>query len=367
MPILWRYLVQNFLRSFLLCLGAFLAILLTSRLEEIAHFSSLGADLRLITLFTLFQIPYILPIAIPVSCLIASILLMQRLSSDQELTALRSSGFSLKKIIAPLLLLAAFISLFNFYTVSELATLSHLKANFLKNELRSVNPLLLFHNKPLMQMKGIYYDAKGGSKLGQSAKDVVIAIPDEKRHALNLVLAKEMSANEQDFSTKQLSILSPFKPASEEGLSELILETLQTASAPLENFSQLIQKKTYSIHNDTLNMGFLLLRLQEYKKEEDAKPIRQIYSEIARRITAGLSPFTFTLLGLSFGMSISRLKNKFFLAFPIGLAALYLTSFFAGKAFESKVILAYSLYLFPHLIIAFASIYKIKNISKGIA
>jgi lipopolysaccharide export system permease protein len=359
MPILWRYLAQNFLRVFGLCLGAFLAILLTSRLEEIAHFSSLGADLRMIGLFTLFQIPYILPIAIPVSCLIASILLMKRLSSDQELVALRSSGFSLNKIIAPLLLLGAFISLFNFYTVSELATLSHLKANFLKNELRSVNPLLLFHNKPLMQMKGIYYDARGGSKLGQSAKNVIIAMPDEKRHSLNLFLAKEMSANDQDFSAQSLSILSPIKSSSEDGYSDLILETLQHTKAPLENFSELIQKKTYSINNDTLNMGFLLLRLQ------DGGEKRQIYSEIARRISAGLAPFTFTLLGLCFGMSISRLKNKYSLAFPMGLAALYLTCFFAGKAFESQTILAYSLYLLPHFIIIAASIYKIENISKG--
>lgn len=363
MPILWRYLAQNFLRTFFLCLGAFLAILLTSRLEEIAHFSSLGADLRLIGLFTLFQIPYILPIAIPVSCLIASILLMQRLSADQELTALRSSGFSLNKIIAPLLLLGAFISLFNFYTVSELATLSHLKANFLKNELRSVNPLLLFHNKPLMQMKGIYYDARGGSKLGASAKDVIIGMPDEKRHGLNLILAKEMSANEQTFSAKQLSILSPFKSAPEVGFSDLILETLQNAEAPLENFSELIQKKTYPINNDTLNMGFLLLR----KNESDPKQIRQIYSEIARRISAGLSPFTFTLLGLCFGMSISRLRKKYSLAFPTCLAALYLTCFFAGKAFESNPPLACSLYLVPHIIIIAASVYKIENISKGIA
>lgn len=355
MPTLWRYLAGSFSRTFLLCLAAFLAILLTSRLEEIAHFSSLGADLRLITLFTLFQIPYILPIAIPVSCLIASILLMQRLSSDQELTALRSLRFSLNKVITPVLILAAFISLFNFYTVSELATLSHLKANFLKNELRSVNPLLLFHNKPLMQMKGIYYDATGGSKLGTSAKDVILSIPNEKRHSLNLVFAKHLSADDDEFSADQLSILSP------QGKGDnMILETFQDAKAPIEGFSQIIQKKVYPINNDTLNMGYLLLRKQKENKQ-------QIYSEIARRISSGLSPFTFTLLGLSFGMSITRLKKGYSLVFPIGLAALYLICFFAGKAFETKSYLACTLYFLPHLIIIFASIYKIDKISKGIA
>ena len=74
MPIIWRYLIGQFVKvSFTTVLG-FIAILLTMRLDEIAHFASLGAPLRALTLFTFYQVFYILPIALPLSCLIHAFL-----------------------------------------------------------------------------------------------------------------------------------------------------------------------------------------------------------------------------------------------------------------------------------------------------
>jgi lipopolysaccharide export system permease protein len=273
--------------------------------------------------------------------------------------------------MAPLLILGTFISIFNFYTVSELATLSHLKANFLKSELRSINPLLLLHNKPLMQLKGIFYDAKGGSKLGQSASNIILALPDEKKHLLNLFIAGELTSSDTEFSARQLSMITPLKSKEDENLDDILLETIPSAVSSVEDFSQLIQKKVYQITNDSLNMGFLLLRRTNFKAEpatlETQKSIRHIDSEIARRISAGLSPLTFTLLGAAFGMSISRIRKRFTLAFPIGLASLYLICFFSGKAAEGNVLLAYCLFLVPHAIIIAASLYKIEKISQGTA
>src|SRR5438132_1223109 len=98
MPALWRYLITYFLKIAFTCNLAFVAILLTMQLDDIAHFAALGAPFHYILLFTFHQIPYILPIALPLSCLIASLLLMQRLSNTHELTALRASGFSLRDI-----------------------------------------------------------------------------------------------------------------------------------------------------------------------------------------------------------------------------------------------------------------------------
>src|SRR3989338_5815947 len=103
LPILWRYLLRNYFQVFGLCVSSFVAILLVLRFQEIAHYASSGMGKSFILLFTLLQVPYILPIAIPVSCLIAAILLLQRLSYAQELTAFRACGLGLKPILAPLI------------------------------------------------------------------------------------------------------------------------------------------------------------------------------------------------------------------------------------------------------------------------
>lgn len=380
MPIMWRYLINNYLQIFFLTVIAFIAILLTSRLEEIAHFASFGAEFKLILLFTLLQIPYILPIAIPVACLIASILIMQRLSLNHELTALRSAGFSLKELTAPLILTSAFLVLLNFYIVSELATLSHLKTNMLKSELRSINPLLLLHNKHLMRLKGIYYDVLGQSKMGQLANDVVIAMPNGKKNHLDLFLAKQLRANDEEIDSKNLAFLSPFDQK-QEGFTDLLLETVSSSSSAIQDFSHFIQKKTSHIAPDHLTLSLLLFRLNEDKQNLAAltpsevngplrktmmKSITLSLSEIGRRISAGLAPLSFTLLGIAFGMSLSRLQNAYKLFFPISLAALYLICFFAAKALETQVLLAYFLYLCPHLLIVGTSIRKMDKISHGI-
>lgn len=365
-PHLWRYLIANYLKVCCLSIIAFIAILLTSRLEEIARFVSFGADLKLVALFTLFQIPYILPIAIPVGCLISSILLMQRLSLHHELTALRSAGFSIKEIITPLLLTSLLLAAVNFYTVSELATTSHLNANLLKNKLFSINPLLLLNNKHLMRVKGFYYDSFGASKMGQSAKDALIVVPNQSKNSLNLILARALEASDRKFNIEDLSMIAPVG-------SNVLLESADTSSFSIEDFSRLIQKKVYQASNDSLSMGLLSLRLgdlQEQLQTADEKAplkksVNQVYSEFARRVSTGLSPITFTLLGLSFGMSISRLKNPFQLVFPIGLAATYLICFFAAKAFESKVALSYTLYLAPHFLIISIGLYKISRLNRG--
>jgi lipopolysaccharide export system permease protein len=188
LPILWRYLLAQYLKVLCLCTFSFVAILLTTRLDDIAHFASLGSQGLIILQFTLYQIPYILPIALPISCLISTVILIQRLSSTHELTAMRASGLPLKDILAPILLAAAILSIFNFYVVSELATKSHLETSLLKNELRSVNPLLLLHNKHLMKLKGFYFDTTGASRMGETASDVILAMPNKKNQSINVIL-----------------------------------------------------------------------------------------------------------------------------------------------------------------------------------
>ena len=116
-PIIWRFLLNQYLKVMVLCAAAIIVVLLTTRLDEIAHFASLDASFVIVLLFVLYQIPYILPIAIPVSCLVSSILLVQRLSRTHELTAMRACGMALKDFIAPIVIAGSLLTIVNFYFV----------------------------------------------------------------------------------------------------------------------------------------------------------------------------------------------------------------------------------------------------------
>ena len=114
LPTLWRYFLTQYMKVFSLSFFGFLIILLSMRLEDFAYFLSLGADLPATFLYMIYQIPYVLQIALPISSLIASLYLFQKLSQNSALTSLRAAGISLLEIITPLLLFSITLALITF-------------------------------------------------------------------------------------------------------------------------------------------------------------------------------------------------------------------------------------------------------------
>lgn len=376
MPLLWRYLLYHYLRVVLFCVLAFVCILLTMQLDEIAHFAALGAPLPYILLFTFYQIPYILPIAIPISCLIAALLLFQRLSDSHELTALRASGFGLRHLFAPIFLASILLSGLNFLIVSEVATQSHLTTNLLKSKLRSINPLLLLNNKHLMRLKGIYFDALGTSRVGEYASDILLVIPNSHQERLNLFIAKSLQASTTSFKGNKVTLLTTLDGDNIENFDHLLIENINELTTSADDFSQLLQKKVWTINNDYLSLPLLLIRIEEQKKalneaqKSEVKSLRsqlnRSYSEILRRVSLSIAAFTFTLMGVAFGINISRRKKYTNLGSVIGLTILYLICFFVAKGTEYNLALAATLFLTPHLIIVIYSLFTLNKVSRGV-
>jgi lipopolysaccharide export system permease protein len=385
MPLIWRYLLTHYLKVFALCVCSFVALLLTLRLDEIAYFATLGAEATTVILFALQQIPYVLPIAIPVSALISSVLLVQTLSQSKELTALRSCGFSLRDILAPVLAAALLLSTLNFYIISELSTTSHYTAGQLKNQLRAVNPLLLLNNRLLMRMKGFYFDTYGNSKIGEFAQDIIFFMPNKHSSRLSLLVAKKLDVSPELLNGDYVTLVTSkeiknhkLKGSNKE---QLIIENIVSSKTSIMDFSHLLEKKIWSVNNDHLQLKQLFIRKDKAKQnlrnliDSQAKPLDikdarhdyyRILSEIMRRFSASLAVFSFTLLGLSFGISISRNKSNTSIFFIVFFAALYLVTFFTAKSFDQAIISAAILYLIPHLLILIASLYNLRKITRGI-
>ncbi len=80
----------------------------------------------------------------------------------------------------------------------------------------------------------------------------------------------------------------------------------------------------------------------------------------------GLSVFTLTLLGASFGITTGRQQTFRNAYYVIGLASILLVCIFAAKAFMQDVAVATALYFTPHIIIIWLSLWNLKRISRGI-
>jgi len=106
-PIIWRHLLNRYIKVLTLSTVTFIAILFVSRAKQIAEFATLGTGFSKLGVFALYLIPYILPLAIPISCLIAAVLLFQSVSHTHELTAMRACGLGLRQITSPIIMAGA--------------------------------------------------------------------------------------------------------------------------------------------------------------------------------------------------------------------------------------------------------------------
>jgi len=374
MPILWRYLLTHFLKTFVLSMLTFVFLLITLRLDQIAHFATLGGEKWLVLKYTLYQIPYILPIAIPISCLIAAMLLMHGLSERCELTAMRSFGLSIMNCLLPILIISAGLSVINFWIVSEIGTASHLASTRLKAELRLVNPLLLMNHKHLIKMKGLYFEAFGPSKLGESAEDALFAYPEKKSGKIALLAAKKLSIQGDQFVGDDVTLIGPLK-------QKVAFENIKEYRVDVNDFAAIFENKTWNVNLDYLKLPLLLVQKErEHMALKDLlesgktslikakeRALTRIDLEIARRVSIGFAAFSFTLLGLGFGIGISRGRKALNILKVVALASLFLISYFAAKGIDHQFLPAAILYTVPHVLILVFAFRAILKIEKGIA
>jgi lipopolysaccharide export system permease protein len=363
MPIVWRYLLRSYFQVLLLCVSAFICVLLVLRFQEIARFATSGAPKLTIFLFALLQVPYILPIAIPVSCLIASMLLFQRLSSTHELTALRTSGFSLQAIATPLVFAGLVLTLVNFTLTSELAPRCRGMSKELIFEMATSNPLFLLQKESLIKLKSAYYDI-GELKANKHAEDVLIAVKSSSSGKLTLMSAKELTLEGDLLKGEKVAFISSADAKKEDGFDHLVIENQAEMTTKAATLSQFLQTMDWTANFDYLPLRMILAHDIALKKERLLSKGAQI--EISRRVSISLAAFTFTMMGIAFGMQISRNRSKKGILSAICLASAFLVCFISAKSFRGAPMIASAIYLLPHPLIILLCLRSLKSVRRGV-
>ncbi len=113
MRILSKYVLKEFFSFLVYCILAFLAIfILIDVVENLDSMINNKLGFSLIILYYLFSLPYIIILTLPVAMLLTTMFSLGRLVGDNEITAVKSSGISLYRILLPLYVFAFFVGLF---------------------------------------------------------------------------------------------------------------------------------------------------------------------------------------------------------------------------------------------------------------
>lgn len=363
MPLLWRYLLKHSLQTLLLCTGGFVATLLLIRFQEIASLLALQPTLSELLLFILCQIPYILPIALPLSGLIAAFLLTHRLSTSQELTALRACSLPLKQIRSPILLTSLLLATTNFLVVSEITPKArHLSAQLLSSALER-NPLVFFHSPKLLGLSKVYTRVEE-PHLGKEASGAVIAVKNPSNERLTLMAAKQLKLEEGRLLGREVALLSTLPTEEEEGYDNLIIENQREMVTDASQLTPLLQKKESPpslLSPQHLSLSSLLASKGVVKGGS-----KRLQFEVCRRLFFSLISCALPLLGFSLGLHIGRGGKRRGLFCAIFAVALTFTCSIAAKSSHLFPLKMATFYALPFPLLYLLARRHEKRLIKGI-
>ena len=136
----------------------------------------------------------LVPLALPLSILLSSIMTFGNMAEHFEITACKSAGMSLQKIMRPLIVTAILICITAFYFSNVILPMANLKMNALLYDVRQQKPALLIK-------EGVFYNGIDGYAIkigkkdsdGQTLHDIMIYDHRENRGNSNLIMAESGS------------------------------------------------------------------------------------------------------------------------------------------------------------------------------
>src|SRR3989338_4459298 len=141
MKILRVYILKELVSPFFLALLVFTFIMVIGNLIQLAELViSKGVDLVSVVKLFAFLIPYLLSFTVPMAILTATLLVFGRLSSDNEITAIRASGVNLYKIAAPVMVVGLVVSLILFVVNDRVLPYAHFASRKIIKDIGTKNP-----------------------------------------------------------------------------------------------------------------------------------------------------------------------------------------------------------------------------------
>lgn len=339
MRIIRNYFLKEFSQNFFYSFLSITFVLVLGNLIKVSdlvirkgvHFVTAG-------LLFLYYIPYLLEFSLPLACLLGVLLSVGRISSDNELVALKVAGISFTRILAIFLTLGVIISLFLVILNDRIIPQAHFASRKVLKEITKENPLGFVE-------PGVFID---------NFKDFILFTHDVDANILKKVFIYEIQegssnliyADRGEFVVERDILKIKLQSGFIEGPAMKYRIHFQThfMHLPIEKQGHKTQKKPKD-----MTIKEIRQQISYYKQKNiDALPLKV---ELHRKLSLSFSSIVFVLLGFGVaGLIKHREKSiNFSICFCAALAY-YLLSIL-GEALVLKGILPVTLGMwFPNII-----------------
>lgn len=148
--ILHKYILKEFVSSFIFGLVVFSAILLLDQIFQLVDlFLSKGVSFGLIAQLFILVIPNILTLTIPMAILFGALLSYGRLAEDNEITVMKATGVSYKTLSMPIIVFVILMSFGLIYFNHYLSPSTHMYFRTLYKKILTEAPLAKFNAKTI--------------------------------------------------------------------------------------------------------------------------------------------------------------------------------------------------------------------------
>ena len=161
------YIIKRFVGPLIvtLCLSLFVLLMqfLWVYLDDLV---GKGLELNIIVEFLIYTLAMLMPMALPLSILLASLMTFGDLGENNELLALKAAGISLFRIMKPVIVLSILLSIGAFYFSNRVIPVSYKKLIALMQSIRQMRP-------EIVVKEGIFSDdiPNFSIKVGRKSKD----------------------------------------------------------------------------------------------------------------------------------------------------------------------------------------------------
>ncbi len=271
-----------------------------------------------------YLLPFSLTYSIPWGVLVAVLLVFGKLSSDNELVALRANGVGMTRICFPVFCIAIIFLGFCLWINLYAAPIAEVKLRSAAFDLASNDPLALFGSDEVIDQfpsRKIYVGKKEGSTL----HDLYIFELNGQNLPMRVIYARRGTL-EVDKKNEQI-LLHVYDARYEErdknspdDLKKMRHGiTMREGVMPI-SLEELLRKARNSQRTTELTIDQLRAALEDTKNKRDDAAIK---TEVSKRFSNAMAVFTFVLVGIPLAVTAQRKETSVGIALSLVVAFSY--------------------------------------------
>ena len=349
MKILRIYILCELIIPFVMALGVLTLVFLMGNLFQLTNLViNKGVGLSTIGHIFLLLIPFLLGYTLPIACLMAVMFAFSRLSTDNEIVAMRASGIHLGRLLIPLFFIGIIMSLISLILNDRIVPYAHYEQKKLLKNIGVENPTALLE-------AGVFIHSFDNQILfihkieGNKLYNVTIYQP-QKNGPTRTIIARRgefTRVPDKDQIKLKLSDGTSDEPNLSGGNNSFYKLNFQDYFMTVD-FSQ----SEKQVEKKPKSMALRELKTEIDKLERLYVDATRLKTEYLRKITVSFSPLIFMMLGFPLAVITNKREKSANIVLAFLCAAIYYLLSIGCEALAIQSILPPTLIMWTPNIIA---------------